>query len=67
MWEKHCLVCGPFVLVIYGKDMLKSSIVLFCSNLNVELFDLVMGEPSNPSLISGDTRTLQQIRENIYC
>ena len=37
-----------FMVNVYGKDMLKSSVTLFCFNLNLLLSDLFMGEPQNP-------------------
>ena len=38
---------GTIVIVNFWSDMLKSSVVLFCFNLNLLLFDLLMEETDN--------------------
>ena len=35
--------------------MFKGSIVLLCSNLNLKLFDLLMGEPSNSHFLGNES------------
>ena len=38
----HLVISGHLYWEIYGKDMLKSSAIVFCFNLNLFLFDLLI-------------------------
>ena len=44
----YSAIFEPFVWWIYRNNTMKSSVILFCFNLNLYLFDLLMGEPKNP-------------------
>ena len=53
----HCWAI--FIIDLYGNNMFKSSVIIFCFNSNLQRFDLLMGETETPHVydfIFGDTR-----------
>ena len=46
-----CVTCYDFraiCIVFYENTIFKSSVILFCFNLNLEIFDSLMGKPQTP-------------------